>query len=133
MAAAISAFTEGAPVWAVLKLPTEGGAVAEPATFERGVTVVTVLSSLSSSRGSNALYILCCVEYPFWPAVLLNASALRRRVYATWMNFLSSGYVLRGVASHVSKSFVGRRLAPIRMRTALRMICSIENGTLPIT
>jgi hypothetical protein len=114
----------------VPNVPTVAAATAK--TFVIGVIIVTVsLLLLSLLIPSRTLCIVWCV-YPFCPDVLRNASKVRQRMYAAWMNVFRAGYVFVAIASQVLKSFIERRLDPTRIQTAFRMICSVVNGTCPM-
>ena len=89
--------------------------------------VITVPSvSLSLPSGSlKTLYMFWWLfgAYPCVPVVFRSCNAVNRRVYASWMNVLRAGYVLRVVASHVSNSLSGKMPDCCNKRTALLMIC----------
>jgi hypothetical protein len=93
------------------------------------VTVVS-LSILSSTFSSNELYMLLLfLTYPCCPDVFLSWIKVRRLVYASWMKVLRMGYVLVGIASHVSNSFNGKIPDAMSSLTALLMICLAVYGS----
>ncbi len=91
------------------------------------VCVITVPSvSLSLLYGSSkTLYIFWLVfgAYSCVPVVFHSCNAVKRRVYASWMNVLRAGYVLRVIASQLSNSLSGKMPDCCNRRTALLIIC----------
>jgi hypothetical protein len=87
--------------------------------------VVALLSVTLSSPSPNTLYMLLLGfhTYPCCPAVLRSWIDVRRLVYALCTKVLRMGYVLFGIASHVSNYLKGNIPDVISSLTALLMIC----------
>ena len=97
-----------------------------PAVAAATACVTVVASSLLVSSPvvelvpAKALALL--PTYLRLPAVLRKDIAVNLLVYASWMKVYRPGYVLLGMASHVSNSLMGKMPDCIRRRTPTLML-----------